>query len=248
MYAEHVLSKDSEEEFTASNTGIKTTPKAEWLFVVGKEGLDTTKWEFVAGSQPSYEGDLLKGRNARSLDELMGMEQARTSMLTSEEMVALRLYTGPMYDVLNKILRGDDNGNPLPRSGNMYTSTILLICSAILKLSKISVPPPEGKVYRGLGGMVLPPSFFDRDAQGFSGGVEMGFMSTSTTRAVAVEYSGLGREQHGIPTIFEINVGKTSMGADLSWLSQFQHEKEMLYGPLTHLQVRNGSCDACPML
>ena len=36
---------------------------------------------------------------------------------------------------------------------------------------------------------------------------------------------------------FEILVGKTSIGADISWLSQFFGEEEFCYKPLTHLQV-----------
>jgi hypothetical protein len=40
-----------------------------------------------------------------------------------------------------------------------------------------------------------------------------------------------------LPTLFEIKVGKTSVAADISWLSQFEGEKEYLFGPLTHLQV-----------
>ena len=36
---------------------------------------------------------------------------------------------------------------------------------------------------------------------------------------------------------FEILVGKTSIGADISWLSQFFEEKEFCYKPLTHLQL-----------
>ena len=36
---------------------------------------------------------------------------------------------------------------------------------------------------------------------------------------------------------FEILVGKTSIGADISWLSQFEEEQEFCYKPLTHLQL-----------
>ena len=36
---------------------------------------------------------------------------------------------------------------------------------------------------------------------------------------------------------FEIQVGKTSIGADISVFSQFEAEKEYLYAPLTHLQL-----------
>ena len=40
-----------------------------------------------------------------------------------------------------------------------------------------------------------------------------------------------------LPTLFEIEVGKTSMGADISVFSQFEAEREYLYGPLAHLQL-----------
>ena len=36
---------------------------------------------------------------------------------------------------------------------------------------------------------------------------------------------------------FEIEVGKTSFGADISWLSQFEGEKEYPFASLTHLQL-----------
>ena len=36
---------------------------------------------------------------------------------------------------------------------------------------------------------------------------------------------------------FEILVGKTSIGANISWLSQFFGEEEFCYKPLTHLQL-----------
>ena len=36
---------------------------------------------------------------------------------------------------------------------------------------------------------------------------------------------------------FEIEVGKTSMGADISAFSQFEREKEYLFAPLAHLEL-----------
>ena len=37
--------------------------------------------------------------------------------------------------------------------------------------------------------------------------------------------------------MFRYLVGERSLGADVSWLSQFEGEKEMLFGPMTHMQV-----------
>jgi hypothetical protein len=61
-------------------------------------------------------------------------------------------------------------------------------------------------------------------------------MSTSPVREVALGYAGVAAGED-LPTLFEIQVGKTSIGARISFLSQFEAEKEYLYSPLSHLQL-----------
>ena len=95
MAAEHSMSEDSEEEFVAPNTGQSTTPLQEWLFLVGIGGCVSAAGEIVEGVRPENEV-LAKGRNAKSLEHLRGLVQAHESELTTAELVALRLYTGPM--------------------------------------------------------------------------------------------------------------------------------------------------------
>jgi hypothetical protein len=88
--------------------------------------------------------------------------------------------------------------------------------------------------------MALPRDFFAKDRQGFAGGVEAAFMSTTTAQNVANQYSGAagGAESgEGLRTVFRYLVGERSLGADVSWLSQFSTEKEVLYPPATHLQI-----------
>ena len=58
-------------------------------------------------------------------------------------------------------------------------------------------------------------------------------MSTTTNREVAVHYA---RGEAAL--IFEIQLGLVDRGADLSWLSQYSHEKEICFPPLTALRVR----------
>jgi hypothetical protein len=83
----------------------------------------------------------------------------------------------------------------------------------------------------------LIPCVLDKqDAQGFAGGVELGLMSTTTDKDVALQYSGASSGKL-LPTILEITIGKTSTGADISWLSQFECEREILFPPLTHLEI-----------
>ena len=61
-------------------------------------------------------------------------------------------------------------------------------------------------------------------------------MSTSPLREVALGYSGLAAGKE-LPTLFEIELDKFSIGASIAWLSQFEGEEEILYAPLTYLQV-----------
>ena len=61
-------------------------------------------------------------------------------------------------------------------------------------------------------------------------------MSTTPKREVALGYSGLAAGKE-LPTLFEIEVDKFSIGASIAWLSQFEGEEEILYASLTYLQV-----------
>ena len=106
--------------------------------------------------------------------------------------------------------------------------------SAIIKLSRTWKIPVDRKVYRGLGGMLLPHNFWGEDAFGCRGGVELGIMSTTTTRDVAIQYSGT---EKGRPTVFEIEVGQVDRGAPLRWVSQYPGEDKIVMPPLSNLEV-----------
>jgi NLR family CARD domain-containing protein 3 len=108
--------------------------------------------------------------------------------------------------------------------GNLYPTTIHCINSAVIKLSKLQVACP---VYRGSTRAVLPSEFWQVDEYGLSGGVEFGFTSTTTDREQAVHYA-----QGKASLIFESQMGLIDRGADLTWLSQYPHEREVLFGPL----------------
>ena len=60
-----------------------------------------------------------------------------------------------------------------PRNSRRYTTTIHVINSGILKLSKHT---PAKTVYRGVAGGVLPDQFWTANEHGVMGGVELGFM------------------------------------------------------------------------
>ena len=185
-----------------------------------------------------------------------------------------------------------------------FTSTLH---SGIFKLATITAPPANLTLYRGTGNMALGPDFFQRDAQGFAGGVELGFMSATANKQVALWFAGMealglkwrevgsqkpskgqevknqalagkleqqqleftkeewdqfklptlsydsyikagnryfkpaaeeGKEatKH-LPTLYVIEVGKMSIGANIADISQFEGEEEFVYPMLTRLEL-----------
>lgn len=201
MYNEHCLNAEASKQFTAWNAGheIKTTPEREWLFVVGRDGLDKSSWTFdVERAEPVVEeGMMVEGRNAEKLAALLRSPEVERSKVTVAEVVALRLYTGPMYVKYNAVLRGMAVATA---GGTIYSSTVHLICSGLHKLSRVSELPKDMKLYRGNGGMALPSSFLEPDASGCAGGTEPAIMSATPDRSVALGYSGIDKDKD-LPTL-----------------------------------------------
>jgi hypothetical protein len=73
---------------------------------------------------------------------------------------------------------------------NTYTNLIYAANSLLRKFSEISVIPPGRKVFRGMSGVKLPECFTVCQEGGGRGGVDFGFLSTSTNEEVAVSYIG----------------------------------------------------------
>ena len=150
----------------------------------------------------------------------------------------------PMYFLYNSVLRKSpkDLLERLEAARNKYETTIFCIVSGVNELSKAAKVPSNRRVYRGLSGMIPPDQFWKSGSEAaageFRGGVECGFMSTTSDRDVAIQYSGASESANSAPSVvFEITVGKIDIGADLSWLSQYPKEKEILFPPLTCLEV-----------
>ena len=104
---------------------------------------------------------------------------------------------------------------------NRYTTSLHCINSGIVKTSKLTY---AAKVYRGVAGMALPDAFWTPNEHGVRGGIEGAFMSTTTDRTVAMQYAAGG----GKGIVFEIQMGMVDRGANISWLSQYAHEQEIL--------------------
>ena len=126
-------------------------------------------------------------------------------------------------------IEGNDSGRVAWQWINKYATTLHAVNSCVLKLSKLT---KLCTVYRGFTDAVLPSSFFTPNDDGVCGGVEWGFTSTSADKAQAAHYAA-GKAS----TLFTNRMGMVDRGADLSWLSQYPHEREILFPPLVGLEV-----------
>jgi hypothetical protein len=103
---------------------------------------------------------------------------------------------------------------------NLYATSIHTLVSAVLKLSRKTAIPRGRKAFRGLGKMKLGSEWFSPDERGARSGVELGFMSTTLSKQVALEYSWVMKG--GVGTVLEFEVGAVDCGARLDALSQYQ--------------------------
>ncbi len=132
------------------------------------------------------------------------------------EVIAGRAYTGPLYVKMNGSLRKASKkfGEQAHLKGNSYTNLIYACNSLLRKFSEISIIPPDRKVCRGISGVKLPGCFKKCAEGGGRGGVDFGFLSTTTNELVAVSYLG-GK---AMPVLFLFDVGDIDRGASLSFL------------------------------
>ena len=261
MEREHCVMNDSRKPFKTPNYHIETTSEIEWFFVV--EPTDEKLAELRLDGKPIPKWpDAPEGTHQRSLrplndvlDDLRvkndALEALGEAMLISEEAIAARLYTGPVFLKYNGVLRAlgeqksvargefdestlkdsrlQHNFNNLCNGSNKYATTIHLINSAILKISHLSSTAP---VYRGLRG-----NCFNTENVIGSGGVEQGFLSTTRNPDVARAFAGMHDPQPKCGVVFAISQGRFDRGAELDWLSQYPYEKEVLFAPVAGVEV-----------
>ena len=174
----------------------------------------------------SSSGDVIvrdRGHANMTLMDFCEHEMATAAGLSPAEVAAIRLYSGPMFEPMNRALRSADIKD--------WATTIGCCYSGVLKLSFTSKP---ARVYRGVKevDMQLPPEFLSCSEGKFAGGVERAFMSTTKSAAVALDYSGGGATPG---SIFVIDFDMNSRGASIQWVSQYPHEEELLFPPCTGL-------------
>ena len=253
---EHCASADSDLPFEAHNYQTVTSSHLEWCFVAETDALPRLKQQLEALDLPTDQwpaaGNMTRGdtsddraRIPRSFDDFATERRKVDAMLLLEgeqplsfvEFCVLRCYSGPLFVKYNNVLRGgvchvpyflDFIDNVCQR--NRYPTTIHVLTKAIMKLAKLTGRPKY--VYRAPGG-ALPEDFWKRCKNGAVGFLEAGCLSTSTEKEEAMHYARRG----AAGLIFQLEQGFVGRGASISWLSQYPAEAEILFPPLTALEV-----------
>jgi len=163
------------------------------------------------------------------------------ALLTLDEVLAVRLYSGPAYQVLNGFLRQVSHlsGDFRKVAGKdvrlTFAATVGHLCHAIRKIAAVATAEEaQQPLYRGVRGE-LPSSFWYPDKQGFICATDSAFMSVSKNKQTPMDYMGPGRNVLWRLAPGAETSGAYHYGADISSLSQYAGEEEILFPPSTML-------------
>lgn len=187
----------------------------------------------VLDSRMTDEGLALRLRGADAPATAYGMRLADFVLhsfsviagLFPPEVLALRLYTTAAFRSLNTPLRDQSATRP----PHPFPITINYIKSGIGKLRAVEASQGDKgtlDLWRGMKNLAATHAF-KKD-----GGTELAPMSTTTDLAIAVKYAAS-------PASLLLKIKTKSFmqrGADLTYLSAFPGEAELLYPPLTYLR------------
>lgn len=160
-----------------------------------------------------------RGKRLADFVEEMKQQRPQASRLTTAEVAAIRLYTTAAYKLINDRLReGDDAApqHPLPM-------TVLCLDSGVkkMRIAKDDGSTEEMIVWRGIRDTKVPPNFLR------GGGTELAPMSTTLSLETAIHYS-----KSDYPMLMRITSERWAhRGTDVTWLSAFPKEREMLFPP-----------------
>jgi hypothetical protein len=210
MEAEHCHGEDSKTFFTTTNYKIRTCAYDEWQIVVH---CDTSI------PRPADMRHRRRIPKIPELIELVNQPETAAAKLSRAEVIAVVMYTGPMYEKYNCVLRRwpKEAYEDMKSKGATFTTTIHVLVSAVHKLAAVIKLSDGLKLYRGLGGVAdLPESFFKPHANGGRGFTEWGFMSTTSDKQVAAYYSSMGSRgaaHVSPPMVLELTVSAVNRGA-----------------------------------
>ncbi|CAK0810143.1 unnamed protein product [Prorocentrum cordatum] len=169
-----------------------------------------------------------EGRGGMMLADFVTLPQAVEAGLDLCHVLALRIYTSSLFQIITRPFRETQNQEGF-QDEHPVPVTVLLLHDALKKLRQLHLndDSPYEEYWRGMNNLDVSGDFLR------NGGTELGPMSTSVSKIKLGEYAN---SEH--PLILRI-VPATFMerGSDISWLSLYPGEREVLYPPLTYLEA-----------
>ena len=152
--------------------------------------------------------------------------------LQIEQVASMRFYTSHSFRSIILHLRnvGNDSGDDPERGPHPLPAILENIVKGLVALrpGKDGTETETKILWRGLSNVELRSDF--------RGGTENALMSTSTKFEVALQYAvKLGQPNNILFRIVTLN--NVQRGADVTWLSMFPTESEVLFPPFTFLQA-----------
>ena len=225
---EHVERADSPLFFDSSAHGLRTSALIEYWFVADPSpdrlaALGLHAWPRATLPRSPLPPAAFDGTVAAANQRLRALS---LDTLTREQLVALRLYTGPMYVKYLAVLRGRGSNDAAAAAhldilcvGNPFATTLHTISSGIARLARLT---KVEKVYRTTAAGPLPPAFYERDAElRYCCGVELGCVSAS------LDYKGAlaAAKRSDDRVLLELSMGFADRGAELGWLAQARNRR-----------------------
>ena len=189
--------------------GVAYTLCAEWAYVNGRarrtEGMTAGVRDDGWNAGKSVDdflhrvNEFIRGRRVAGHGQRLPDAHA---MLTRDEVLAVRLFSGPAFALINAFLRqlaaldGDFRMQVARHPRLTFAATVGHLCHAIRKLAAVATPDEATEtLYRGVRGE-LPLGFWNADEQGMVVAVDMGFMSTSRQLETPLSYLAGGPGAH----------------------------------------------------
>ena len=167
-----------------------------------------------------------EGRNSETFEDFCNHKTCMACNLEPSHVLALRLYSTAVYKSINGPLRDTKRTGPHP-----LAITVSFVDEGVRRLRAIGASE-DGAIasvdlWRGMRNAEMPDEFLSL------GGTELAPMSTTTSLKVAMEYCASKSA-----LILRLNTSSfMERGADISFLSAFPTEKEVLYPPLTFMRA-----------
>ncbi len=166
------------------------------------------------------------------------------ALLTLDEVLAVRLYSGPAFQPINEFLRqiskvkGEFRTELVRCPKLTFAATVNHICDAIRKLADVNTMEElEMPLYRAVRGE-LPNSFWASDELDLVSAVDTAFMSTSRDKTASKAY--MDKNSKNVLWVLQPKPQSDSAfhcGASIRMLSQFENEDEVLFPTCTMIKL-----------